>query len=64
MTSFLPVTGCAFALAVLGCTETPSYLPPCADPQVECPPLDGGDDGPTEAGKHRDGSPEATGGDR
>jgi hypothetical protein len=61
---FFCVTVCAFALAVLGCTETPGYLPPCSDPQVECPSLDGGADGPAEAGKHRDGSPEATEGER
>jgi len=32
------------AAALFACTETPSYLPPCVDPNAPCPPFDAGGD--------------------
>ncbi len=55
--------GCVFALGVTGCTETPGYLPPCSDPQVDCPPLDGSADGAAEGGKQKDASRDASAAD-
>jgi hypothetical protein len=32
--------------ALAACTETPSYFPPCVNPDMPCPPDDAGDAAP------------------
>jgi hypothetical protein len=41
--------------AVTACTETPSDLPPCVDPNVPCPPYDAGPDAVRSADASADG---------
>jgi hypothetical protein len=47
------LVGATVALVPLAaCTETPSYFPPCVNPDLDaCPPLDAGADGDADAGK-------------
>lgn len=57
MTRFFPAFSVFFtALGVGACTESPDYLPPCVDPQAECPELDGGADGDAAETSASDGS--------
>lgn len=59
MTRVLPTFLLFFtALGAGACTESPDYLPPCVDPQAECPELDAGADGDASEASASDGSRE------
>ena len=52
------VAMCALGLALTGCTETPTDLPPCVDPNgPPCPPYDAGADGAQVLDAQRDAGP-------
>jgi hypothetical protein len=43
-------------LGAVACTETPGYLPPCVDPQMDPCQLDAGSDGDAAEAAASDGS--------